>query len=93
MSVVARFQCTFNQPAGWDGPDGTPARMVRFSAWIPPTGSDPNSAFGRTTPSGNLDMFVCNDKASEQFVPGEVYELTFKHVEPAAPANSPVAGG
>ena len=70
--VVAKFRVDHMAKfPKYDGED-TPWNIVMY-----PVQGEP---FGKYTPSGKIEMIVKNDAASEQFIPGKEYLVTFEPV-------------
>lgn len=46
-----------------------------------------NAMWAQATPAGSIQMSVKNDLATEQFVQGEEYEVTFRRVAKPAPGD------
>ena len=64
--------------------EGVPmAQIVKMNPSYASHPDDPNHAFWKATPTGNLEMTINNPKAFDFFKPGKSYYLTFDPVEDA----------
>lgn len=52
------------------------------------SGNPEDNGFNKATPSGKLEMKVCNPDAQSFFVPGSSYYLDFTPVPPAEPVRA-----
>lgn len=78
MSVRAKFYCAWVKeiPAG--------NREVQLHPVYPGSdASQEDKAFWQATPNGSLNMHINNPPASDLFVPGDHYYLTFEPVPEA----------
>ena len=84
MTVLAKFRCTFiDEPlylkkAREEHPEGNhdESRVIHFSA-VKDEDTD-NEQWSKWTPSGDIQIYVTNPAAFEQFEQGRSYLLTFE---------------
>jgi len=57
------------------------AQIVRMNPSYVSNPSNPNHAFWKATPTGNLEMQISNPSAFDFFKPGKSYWLDFSAVE------------
>jgi hypothetical protein len=72
MTVRAKFYVS-----KVDAPEGSTAAQVHLGAVC--RGVE-NAMWAQYTPAGSIQMSIKNDLATEQFQPGEEYEVTFRRV-------------
>lgn len=74
MSVAARLRCESKlvTPAG---------QTVKFSAVYSQDKASPNYSYSQATPAANLEMYITNPVAYDQFVPGGTYDIQFVEVK------------
>lgn len=83
MSVVCKMQCHANEgTARPETPDCSmsTARIRLGAVWEGSTEKQQeseNAIFGKWTPSGSVELSICNPPAAEFFKPGKKYYATF----------------
>lgn len=60
------------------------SQVVKLNPSYVSNPDNPNHAFWKATPTGNLEMTITNPEVFDFFVPGRSYFLDFTAVEPAA---------
>lgn len=82
-SVVAKMQCHQNEGTAQveeEGKYASSARIRLGAVWEGSTDKQrmsENAIFGFWTPSGSVEMHICNPAAAEFFAPGKKYYVTF----------------
>lgn len=78
MSVKARMNCVQITDRGSE-------KEVKLTPVVTSSEDDPNHSYSKYTPSGEITLSITNPAAFEQFVVGEIYDVTFEecvaHVE------------
>lgn len=88
MTVRAKFVCNSKTEVASKSSYGELAWQIKLGAVWEGTDAEgkpatfENRIFSDATPSGSLDMFICNPEAAKQFTAGQCYYIDFT---PAGP--------
>lgn len=87
MAVRCKFKCFSVQPMQ----TGTPGEPMAQIVMMPDYGdqSGDNKSWSKATPSGNIQLYVTNPAAIEEFVPGKNYYIDFRDADARSDDGDP----